>query len=228
MLFEERSISALDEAYLHLQGQILDGTLREGENISVNKISKQIGVSRIPVREALQRLGAEGLVRLRPNRPATATTLTAAEVAELFEIRATLERLAIRYTVMSLTDESMVEISALKDRMDRVQGDPNEWVKHHDTMHQAICMVSGKRYLVREIARIGQLIRPYQLLYLRINNYVEMPHHEHDVLLDAIASRDINKAEDEMYKHALNPSYILVDFLQKRAERKASGLVVKS
>ena len=79
-----------------IRGQILDGKLRPGERLIEDKLSAELGVSRVPVREALRGLSMEGLVRLEPNRGATVTEITPKLVAELVEVRTLLEALNAR------------------------------------------------------------------------------------------------------------------------------------
>jgi len=79
-----------------IRGQILDGKLRPGERLVEDRLSAELGVSRVPVREALRELSAEGLVRIERNRGASVTEVTPAMVAELVEVRALLEGLNAR------------------------------------------------------------------------------------------------------------------------------------
>ncbi len=83
-----------------IRGQILDGRLKPGARLVEDRLSAELGVSRVPVREALRSLSAEGLVRLEPHRGATVVEVTPEMVAELVEVRALLEgqnaRLAAR------------------------------------------------------------------------------------------------------------------------------------
>jgi DNA-binding GntR family transcriptional regulator len=79
-----------------IRGQILEGKLRPGERLVEDRLSGELGVSRVPVREALRGLEREGLVRLEPNRGATVTEVTPELVAELVEVRTLLEALNAR------------------------------------------------------------------------------------------------------------------------------------
>ena len=79
-----------------IRGRILDGSLRPGERLVEDKLSAELGVSRVPVREALRGLSAEGLVRLAPRRGATVVEVTPETVADLVEVRALLEGLNAR------------------------------------------------------------------------------------------------------------------------------------
>ena len=79
-----------------IRGLILDGKLRPGDRLIEDRLSAELGVSRVPVREALRELSMEGLVRLEPNRGATVTEVTPELVAELVEVRTLLEALNAR------------------------------------------------------------------------------------------------------------------------------------
>ena len=79
-----------------IRGQILDGKLKPGERLIEDRLSAELGVSRVPVREALQALSAQGLVLLEPRRGATVADVTPEVVAELVEVRALLEGLNAR------------------------------------------------------------------------------------------------------------------------------------
>ena len=79
-----------------IRGRILDGTLKPGERLVEDRLSAELGVSRVPVREALRGLSAEGLVTLLPRRGATVVEVTPEDVAELVEVRALLEGLNAR------------------------------------------------------------------------------------------------------------------------------------
>lgn len=79
-----------------IRGRILDGRLRPGERLIEDRLSAELGVSRVPVREALFGLAREGLVRLAPNRGASVASVTSEQLAELVEVRSLLESLNAR------------------------------------------------------------------------------------------------------------------------------------
>jgi DNA-binding GntR family transcriptional regulator len=99
-----------------IRGRILDGTLRPGERLIEDRLSAELGVSRVPVREALRGLSVEGLVTLLPRRGATVVEITPETVAELVEVRALLEGLNARLAAQRHDPEI---IAALKDTLAR-------------------------------------------------------------------------------------------------------------
>src|SRR4029453_13795672 len=88
--------TAEEEAYRHIQRVLRVGRYKPGERLIPEEIAAEIGMSRMPVREAFRRLASDGLVVLRPNRGCVVAGLTVDELFEIFEIRSVLEGLAVR------------------------------------------------------------------------------------------------------------------------------------
>src|ERR1700748_356771 len=99
-----------------IRGRILDGTLKPGERLVEDRLSAELGVSRVPVREALRGLSAEGLVTLLPRRGATVIEVTPESVADLVEVRALLEGLNARLAAQRHDPEIVAQ---LEDTLER-------------------------------------------------------------------------------------------------------------
>lgn len=220
--------TAQQEAYAHLRDRILNGDLPGNTRLIPADIATMLGLSRMPVREALRQLAAEGFVSMKPNRAAFVKSLSAIEVDELFEIRTALEVMAVRYVVPNLTRESLSELVALKDAMNRVGHDPTQWIKRHNEFHQAICEIGNRPRLTAEIERIREAIQPYLIMYLKVFDTFDMPGYEHEKLLDALASGDIAVAERAMHDHVANPAVALLKFLKEREATEASRVAQES
>ncbi len=104
------SSTAEEEAYLHLQQALRRGRYKPGDRLIPEEIAAEIGMSRMPVREAFRRLAADGLVTLRPNRGCVVAGLTLDEIYETFEIRSVLEGLAVRLATARMNDETSEEL----------------------------------------------------------------------------------------------------------------------
>src|SRR6516225_1896826 len=98
----KRPSSAQEEAWRFIRERILMGVFPGGLRLSPQRLADDLGSSRMPVREALLQLDAEGLVTIRPNRSAVVTVLTADDILELFEMRSVLEALAARLAAPQL------------------------------------------------------------------------------------------------------------------------------
>lgn len=214
--------TAQQEAYHYLRERILGGSLSGNDRVNPAEIAKVLGISRMPVREALRQLDSEGLVVMRPNRGATVTHLTSFEVEELFEIRVALEVLAARVAVPHLTNDVKSELISLRQRMDAARHDPLVWVKRHDEFHQFICEIGNRRRLAHEVARIRNSVQPYVLMYMHVYNTIEIPGLEHSSLIDALASGDVQLAERVMREHVTEPGQGIVEFLRQRETSKGT------
>ena len=214
------------QVYWHLRNQILQGELVGGDRINPAVVGDQLGTSRMPVREALRQLDAEGLVTIRPNRGAIVTTLTAAEVCELFEIRAALEALAARCALPHLTDENFFDLDSIRQRMDRARGQAKLWVERHNEFHDFIVNLSQRPRLNADIKRIRNAIQPHLLLYIDVYKSTEIPGYEHTIVLDAIRSKNAQLLELCIRDHVMSAANGVMAFLEQR--QKMSGINPKA
>jgi DNA-binding GntR family transcriptional regulator len=108
---------AAEQAADAIREEILAGRIPAGARIAEADVARQLSVSRTPIREALSRLAAEGLVELSPNRGARVASWTTAELREIFEVRLRLEPYAVRQAVPLLTAAQLGELGGLADAM---------------------------------------------------------------------------------------------------------------
>lgn len=215
---DESGMSAQQRAYAFIRDRIINGSIQGGAKLNPVSIAEELGISRMPVREALVQLDAEGLVTIRPNRGAVVTPLTADDVEELFEIRAALEGIAGRHAATRFTPSDMEELQALSLRLKRPTTDVRAWLKIHDQFHDVLCMISGRRRLLNEIRRIRTSVHPYLLLYISVYHETEMEGAEHDSLLSALQTRNAILVERIVTEHILTASTGVIKFLRQRNE----------
>src|SRR5512145_7155 len=113
--------TAQQQAYIFLQDQIVSGALAGGSRLHLETISHKLGISRMPIREAIRQLDAEGYVTIRPNRGAVVTSRTPEQVVELFEIRAALEGLAMRLSIPHVTEDAIEDLKLELARLRRLE-----------------------------------------------------------------------------------------------------------
>jgi DNA-binding GntR family transcriptional regulator len=132
-----------------IRGQILDGKLRPGERLVEDRLSAELGVSRVPVREALRGLSMEGLVRLEPNRGASVAEVTPELVAELVEVRTLLEALNAR---LAARRHDPAIVAALQDTLKRgnaaaQSGSPDHLARLNGEFHERLAEASRNSVL---------------------------------------------------------------------------------
>ena len=210
--------TAQRQAYDFIRGEILCGAYPGGTRVNPLTIAGRLGISRMPVREAIRQLDAEGLVTIRPNRGAVVTVLTPKEIEELFEMRAVLEALAARLALPRLAGEGLEELELLRQRMDRARGDPKTWIVRHNAFHNYLCSQSDRPRLTAEIDRFRTAVQPYLLMSISVYKSTEMPHFEHQAILDAIRAGHAARLESCTRDHVLSAGRGVVAFLEQRGQ----------
>ncbi|OJF99842.1 GntR family transcriptional regulator [Rhizobium sp. 58] len=205
--------TAEQEAYTYLHQALRFGGYKPGDRLIPEEIASEIGMSRMPVREAFRRLAADGLVTLRPNRGCVVAGLTLDELNEAFEIRSVLEGLAVRIVMPRLTLESFEELDRLLLRMERAgETGSGDWVLRHQEFHAYLYEMSGRPKLIRQISALHVAIEPYMRIWFDDVDKPLSAREEHQNLINALKSGDIAEAERVMQEHVLCTAPLLADF----------------
>lgn len=220
----EPAQSAQQEAYCHIRRRILSGVLQPGHRINLAEIAQSLSISRMPIRDALRQLDAEGLVVMRPNRGATVVDLTPDEAEEYFEIRAALEALSSGLAAPVLSKDDIENLAVAKDRMNQVQNDQAQWIIQHRRFHRLIQQVSGRPNLTREIARVTDMLTPCIGTYLAENGFAIFTDYSHDVLFSALSSGDAGIAENATRSHVLLIGRDVVRSMREREQGKIGSV----
>jgi DNA-binding GntR family transcriptional regulator len=222
-LFGRYSGSTQQQAYVYVQDLIVSGALPGGARLKPESIAADLGISRMPVREAIRQLDAEGYVTIRPNRGAIVTSRTRAEVIELFEIRGALEGLALRLGARRASREVLDDVELQLRRFRNVNSDHATWLERHDDLHDQLCRSSGRLQLVAECGRYRLAVRPYVRLYLSTGRTPEQPGFEHERLLNALRSGDGELAEHMMRSHIMANAEAIADCLPDQQQRSLAA-----
>jgi DNA-binding GntR family transcriptional regulator len=205
--------TAEEEAYRHVQQALRLGRYKPGDRLIPEDIAAEIGMSRMPVREAFRRLASDGLVLLRPNRGCIVAGLTLDELYETFEIRSVLEGLAVRLAAPRIDAEAIDDLERFVERMERAgTSGSSDWVVRHQEFHARIYTLSGRPKLIRQIAALHVAIEPYMRIWL---DYVDKPlsaREEHEAVIDALRLGDPRHAEQVMQDHILGTAPMLAEF----------------
>lgn len=203
-------VSAEAEAFDYVLGKIRRGELRPGMRLKSEEIASEIGMSRMPVREAFGRLYQLGVLTLRPNRGAVVTEFSSDQFLELFEIRSVLEGLAMRRAAGLVTGRDISELEDMLDRMARSETEVEPWLLRHGEFHAQIARLSGARRLAKEIEKLHLLLEVYMRLWLLHANKAIDAIADHRALLDALAARNPERAEQAMREHVLSTAPALI------------------
>ncbi len=152
---------SVEAAYIAIRAGILDGTYASGQHLVGDKLATDAGVSRTPVREALRRLHAEGLVRVVPNHGAYVTGFTRADLAQMFALRAVLESFACELATPRLSDAQIDDIAVFAERtrtlaIDRPENFREAIAQANNELHLTIIGAAGDPRLAIMIASVTE------------------------------------------------------------------------
>lgn len=176
-----------------LRQMIVAGDLAPGQRISEREIGEQLdGLSRTPLREAFKMLAAEGLVTISPNRGATVTALSMAEVEDTIELLIGLEGIAALAACEHISEAQFAQIDELHQRMCAAYRDEQlmEYFELNQAIHQRIVDGAGNRVLSRIYAAECARIRRYRYAGNRRHERWERALAEHQQLLGALRERN--------------------------------------
>lgn len=192
---------------------IMDGTLKEGERLNADDLCAKLGVSRMPVRDALKILEEAGLVTNTPYLGATVASVSMEDVLELFIMRMSLEPAAAFHAVRKITDEQLSELNTIEDKLEAAINadaalDTKQIYRYNRLFHQTLYSFSGMKRLCKTIDGILN-----SLAYVRIKNVYESSDNlsfimlEHRSFLEQIEKRDADKVSDLLYS-TLSDHYV--------------------
>ncbi|MHC5306570.1 GntR family transcriptional regulator [Bartonella sp. LJL80] len=203
---------ASDVILAHLRKAIADGTLDEGEPIRQDDVAALFNVSKIPVREALKRLEAEGLVEFRRNKGAIVTKLSEPEIAQIFELRAILEAAAIKRSVPNMNEETYQKASSYCEAFEH-ETDVARWSELNWHFHKTLYEDAARPYLIDAIRTTYDRLERYLRVQLTLSHGKRTADNEHRQILAAVRARDVSLAETLTYDHIMDARRSLLDNL---------------
>lgn len=186
-----------------LEQRIVEGELGNGKRLDETELSSFYGVSRTPVREALQRLAESGLAEHLPRRGTFVRSPSLSQLVEMFEVMAELECMAIRLAARRATanDIDALEKDNETCRAAVAANDTKKYYEVNARLHGRIYQMSGNSFLASEARRLHDRLRPFRRLQLRVRGRMEESMAEHDIILAALRDGDANGAMETMKKH---------------------------
>jgi DNA-binding GntR family transcriptional regulator len=186
-------ITATEHVLEKLRTAILAGDLPAGDTLRQEDLAARLGVSRMPVREAIKRLQSEGLVEVLPSRRVRVAALSRAEIEDIYDMRAALEPLAVGLAVPRLTKAQLRDAAHALEAADDEE-DADTFGVRNAAFHLALMSPCERPRLLNEIASLLDLSDRYQRAALRDPQHNARVREEHAVLLAAARGRDADTA----------------------------------
>ncbi len=188
-----------------MRAAIINGELRPGERLNTEQLAKQWDVSSTPLRETYQRLAADGLVELIPQRGARVAELTFDDAREIYEIRKLLEPYALVRSIQHADADWVAEITAalepLRHEAERGAPDLVALEDAHRRFHDALLSCCGSDWLLRIVRLLQDHSVRFRLASIEPRGGLSEVIQEHEELLEACVERDAEVAEQRLREH---------------------------
>jgi len=198
---ERRKLS--EQAFDLIKKMILSRKLKPGERIPEEKISASLGISRTPVREALQKLQQSGLVQIVPRSYASVAELNTDDRKHIGEVRLQLDALVAKKLAETATEEDVLTFRAIEARCVKLakKNDTAGVFETHSELHLEMARRTGNPYLHEMMKSIDLKVQ-----FLRASGYMSSKEifenlSSHDAIIDAISRHDVKKAQEMMIRH---------------------------
>jgi|SRR5665213_104371 len=212
-----------DKAYAVIYEALTAGRFRPGERLAEERLAREIGVSRTPVREALRRLSAEGFVEFMPNQGGKVPSLSFDDVKEVFDLRVILESYGASLAARNITAPQLVDLAELCDSMEqafakRRPGYIEEISTGNRRFHRVLIEAAGGQRLSRllpQVIEMPLMLDTYDRFSTADMNRSMRHHRELTVALDA---HDADWAEAVMRVHIQSARNVYLESVKKRAD----------
>lgn len=188
-----------------IEEEIATGQLPPGTHLDEVELAARYGVSRTPIREALNLLLGEGLVESGARRGLVVAQVSAARLIEMFEVMAELEAMCARLASRRITDEEIAALEAIHEacRSAAATRDSDAYFYANERFHHALYAASHNGFLAEQAAALQRKLRPYRRLQLRVRHRVNGSFAEHQAILDALRAGDSEAVTTHVRNHVL-------------------------
>lgn len=204
-----------------LREMILSGAIEDGAQLRQDALAAALGVSRIPVREALRQLEAEGLVTFIAHRGAVVSELSLEEIRELFDCRVLLEGDLLRRAIPRMGPRDFARAKEVQDSFDAAfeAGEVKIWGQLNWRFHQALYEPANRPLTLGLVQNLSFNVDRYLRLHLQLGGAIQRARSDHRRLLALCRKRDIEGAHRALCQHINAACAELIAFLS--AHRKA-------
>lgn len=213
-----------------LREKILRGDYKENSALRQDALAAELGVSRIPVREALRQLEVEGLVTFSPHLGAVVSSLSLAEIEELFRLRALIESEVLRDAMGQISDEVLERAESVLEAYDAAfeRGDVAAWGELNWEFHATLLAPANRPLTLGVLSTLHNQSDRYIRMQLELTHGEHRASDEHHAILKAAQARNARKAASLLSEHILGAGASLVEFLRVHRGLDSNGAPVRA
>lgn len=186
-----------------LEQMIVTGSFADGERLDEIRLSEHFGVSRTPIREALQKLATSGLVEHRPRRGVFVVEPGPVELVEMFEAMAELEASCGYLAAKRVTAPALLALNEANDLCRHAVDENNadQYYTHNEKFHHLIYDAAQSSYLKGLATKLQKRLKPYRRMQLHVRGRLEQSMSEHEAILSALSEGDSDRAASQLRGH---------------------------
>jgi DNA-binding GntR family transcriptional regulator len=203
-----------EQVAIELRSRIIAGEIGEGEQLLQEQLATDLGVSRIPLREAMRQLEAEGLITLTSHRGGVVSVLTMDQIRELFEIRACLETWLLTMAIPVMDKTDFEKLDAIIDEMQ--PGEIAHWGELNWQFHEALYARAGRDQTLQILRRVHRNLDRYLRVQISATSGWQKANVEHRSIVEFCRSKDVRRATVMLDSHIIDASTELIEALSKR------------
>ncbi len=219
----ERPKTAQEAVLAEIRQQLLDGRLAPGESIRPDALGEELGVSAVPVREALRILEGEGHVHYRPHRGYVVATLDMDDLIDIYRIRELLETEAVSRAIPRLEADTVVRLREIVHEMDEVQEEVISLTAVNRRFHFTVFEAASMPQLVRVLRILWDSSDRYRVRYLMSPENRRLVHDQHHRMMQAVANRDVDTFLDESHMHRAHAIAALTEAIAVAGNEAVTG-----
>ncbi len=199
-LMNERQSNLLRD---RIEDEIVTGAYRPGDRLDEASLATRFGVSRTPIREALQQLAVAGLVDVRRHRGAIVSAPDPKRLIDMFEMMAEIEAICGKLAARRLLPEDERALTEALEacRKASEQADPDVYYYENERFHRAIYAASGNPFLAEQAHALHRRLAPFRRLQLRVRNRVAASQAEHEAIVAALLGGKGQLAAQRLHAH---------------------------
>lgn len=192
-----------DVIFETLRKAIINGDIKPGERLMEVALAEQMGVSRTPVREAIRRLEAEGLVTMIPRKGTHVSEVTVKDIMDVLEVRAALDRLATGLAAKNIKPNHIKTIENIHKQFlncvdkNNIEGAIRKDIEFHDVIYS----IAGNPRLITVSSSLREQICRFRVMYMSDSIIAENVGQEHGEMLDALRSNEDKRAAELAEQH---------------------------
>lgn len=210
-----------DVIFETLRKAIVSGDIKPGERLMEVSLAEQMGVSRTPVREAIRRLEAEGLVTMIPRKGTHVSELSVKDIMDVLEVRTVLDKLATDLAAKRIQPFQLRSLESVHKQYiacvekENMEGAIRKDVEFHDIIYAA----SGNPRLVAVASSLREHIYRFRVIYMRDNLIAENVLNEHEEILDALRNAQNKEASNLAEEHIRNQMETIIKTVTENTGR---------